>query len=284
MKILIMPKDYEQVETNLENIDGIIIGLNGLSINMPAYFEYDEMIKMHDLMKKNNKETFISLNKNMFESDLDYLKEIMVKLDDTKINGIMYYDIAVVNIKKDLKLNRALVWNQEHLTTNYETANFWYDFGAKYTYLSSEITLREIEEIKESAKAKLMVNVFGYLPMFASRRHLVKNYLKTFNIEDESKINYITKEDKTYPIIDNEHGTIAYSHVCLNAIEEVVNMDVDYIVLNSFNIKASAFKNIVFMFNIVSPDNVAEFNDEINELLETNKGFLNKETIYKVKK
>ena len=80
--------------------------------------------------------------------------------------------------------------------------------------LSSEITLDEVKEIEKEAKAKLMLPVFGYLPMFVSRRHLVKNYLETFNLEDNSKINYIEKEGKIYPIIDNEEGTIAYSSKC----------------------------------------------------------------------
>lgn len=284
MKILIMPNSYNQAEANLQNIDGIIIGIKDLSVNMPKTFEFNEIEKMYNLMYSNGKETFVALNKNMFESDLDLLKETMIKLDDLKINGILYYDIAVVNIKKENKLIRPLVWSQEHLATNYETANFWYDFGAKYTYLSSEITLEEINEIEKKAKSKIMVNAFGYLPMFASRRHLVKNYLETFKIEDDSKINYIYKEEKTYPIVDDKHGTVAYSHVCFNAMSEVLKMNTDYIVLNSFNIKDSIFKNVVFMFNIVAEDNVSELNEKIEEMIETNKGFLNKETIYKVKK
>ena len=50
------------------------------------------------------------------------------------------------------------------------------------------------KRIKENSKVKTFVNVFGYIPMFASRRHLVNNYLKTFDLTDNSDINYISKE------------------------------------------------------------------------------------------
>ena len=284
MKLLIMPRSIDQAVSLIEHIDGMIVGLKNMSVNMPSYYSYDEIVRFVNIAKKFNKEIFVSLNKNMFNEDLIYLKEILIKLDDLKLNGILYYDISIVNIKKEEKLVTPLVWNQEHLTTNYLTSNFWYEHGAKYTMLSSEITLDEVKEIEKEAKAKLMLPVFGYLPMFVSRRHLVKNYLETFNLEDNSKINYIEKEGKIYPIIDNEEGTIAYSSKCLNGILETLKLDIDYIVLNSFNINDKVFRDVVFMYSVVNDTNALEFKEKIEEMLDTDLGFLYKETVYKVKK
>jgi hypothetical protein len=150
--------------------------------------------------------------------------------------------------------------------------------------LSSEITLDEVKEIEDKANAKLMLPIFGYLPMFVSRRHLVKNYLETFNLEDNSKINYIEKEGKVYAIIDDEHGTRAYSHKCLNGIVESLKLNIDYAVLNSFNISDKVFREVVFMYSVVNETNALEFKEKINEMLDTDLGFLYKETVYKVKK
>lgn len=284
MKLLIMPKSIDQIESLIEDIDGVIVGIKDLSINQPAYFTLDEIKKINEIIKNNGKEIFVSLNKNMFNKDLEILEYTLLQLDNLKLNGILYYDIAIVNFKKNLKLVTPLVWNQEHLTTNYLTSNFWYEYGAKYTMLSSEITLDEINEIKENAKAKIMVPIFGYLPMFVSRRHLVKNYLDTFKIKDDSNINYIEKEDKIYAIIDSNDGTIAYSNKCLNGINETLKLNVDYIVLNSFNINNATFKRVVSMYNIVNESNVQEFKEEIDKMLDTDTGFLYKETVYEVKK
>ena len=284
MKLLIMPKSIDQIESLIEDIDGVIVGIKDLSINQPAYFTLDEIKKINEIIKNNGKEIFVSLNKNMFNKDLEILEYTLLQLDNLKLNGILYYDIAIVNFKKNLKLVTPLVWNQEHLTTNYLTSNFWYEYGAKYTMLSSEITLDEINEIALNANAKTMVPIFGYLPMFVSRRHLVKNYLDTFKIKDDSNINYIEKENKTYAIIDSNDGTIAYSNKCLNGINETLKLNVDYIVLNSFNINNATFKRVVSMYNIVNESNVQEFKEEIDKMLDTDTGFLYKETIYEVKK
>ena len=284
MKLLIMPKSIDQIESLIEDIDGVIVGIKDLSINQPAYFTLDEIKKINEIIKNNGKEIFVSLNKNMFNKDLEILEYTLLQLDNLKLNGILYYDIAIVNFKKNLKLVTPLVWNQEHLTTNYLTSNFWYEYGAKYTMLSSEITLDEINEIALNANAKTMVPIFGYLPMFVSRRHLVKNYLDTFKIKDDSNINYIEKEDKMYAIIDSNDGTIAYSNKCLNGINETLKLNVDYIVLNSFNINNATFKRVVSMYNIVNESNVQEFKEEIDKMLDTDTGFLYKETIYEVKK
>ena len=284
MKLLIMPKSIDQIESLIEDIDGVIVGIKDLSINQPAYFTLDEIKKINEIIKNNGKEIFVSLNKNMFNKDLEILEYTLLQLDNLKLNGILYYDIAIVNFKKNLKLVTPLVWNQEHLTTNYLTSNFWYEYGAKYTMLSSEITLDEINEIALNANAKTMVPIFGYLPMFVSRRHLVKNYLDTFKIKDDSNINYIEKENKTYAIIDSNDGTIAYSNKCLNGINETLKLNVDYIVLNSFNINNATFKRVVSMYNIVNDSNVQEFKEEIDKMLDTDTGFLYKETVYEVKK
>lgn len=284
MKLLITPNSIKQVKELINEIDGIIVGLDGLCINMPYNFSYDEIKELIKLCNTNNKEIFISLNKNMFNKDLEYLKHTLLELEKEKINGILYYDIALVNFKEELNLKNDLVWNQEHLTTNYLTSNYWNEHGAKYAYLSSDITLDEINEIKKNVKSKIMVTLFGYLPMFVSRRHLVKNYLDTFNLKDDSKINYIEKENKVYQIIDTEDGTVAYSEKVLNGINEVLKMDADYIVLNSLNIDEEVFKKVVMMYKNVNINNVNKYNDEINSMLETDLGFLYKETIYRVKK
>ena len=90
MKILIMPNSIKQVNELLEKIDGIIVGLDKLCINMPYNFSLDEINELITICNENDKEIFISLNKNMFNKDLDYLKEILLTLDSKNITGIFY--------------------------------------------------------------------------------------------------------------------------------------------------------------------------------------------------
>ena len=276
MKTLVIPSSLEII--NKLNCDGVILGIKDLSVNMPFYIDID------DIQNIENKEIFIALNKNMHNCDLKLLKETLIKLNDYNIKGVIYYDISIVNYYQELDLNYDLVWNQEHMTNNYYTTNFWYENGVKYTWVSNDITLREMHEIRENTKAKLMVTLFGYLPIFDSRRHLVKNYLKTFSISSDNELNYMSKEGKTYPLVDDKQGTTCYSDFILNGLSEKLLLNYDYIVLNSFLIDDEKFISVLDIFNTVNKDNVKEKEEEINEMFSnTKKGFFYEETVYKVK-
>jgi len=279
MKILTYPNNIEEIEKTKNLVDGFIIGIKDMSVNVNMYID--------DLNILNNieKDIFICINKNMHNGDLNKLKEILIDLNNYNIKGVMYYDVAVLNIYRKLNLKYDLVWSQEHLTTNYNTINFWNSFGVNYTYLSSDITEEEIIEISKNTKSKLIVNLFGYLPMFVSKRHIVKNYLEYFNLKDSSSVNYMTKENKVYPIIDNNIGTSVYSNNILNGIKSVLNINIEYMVLNCFNIELNKFICIIEMFKSVNKDNVLEYNEKINNMFNNvDNGFLNTKTIYKVKK
>lgn len=284
MKLLIMPSNIDQITSTIDSVDGYIIGLEKLSINSPVLNTLDELLEINKICKKHNKELFVSLNKNMFNSDLELLKNTLITIDKLDINGILYYDVAIVNLKEELNLKTELIWSQEHLTTNYLTSNYWSDFKVSYTYLSSEITIEEINEICKNSNTKTIMNVFGYLPMFASRRHLVSNYLDTFNLKDDSKINYIEKEGKKYQIIDSNEGTIAYSSYIFSALKDIFELDVDYGVLNSFSIKDDDFYKVVKIFKNISLKNHKESLNTLDNMFNISTGFLHKETIFKVKK
>lgn len=274
-KIIVMPKNKEQL--NLP-CDGVIIGIQGLSVNMPYYFELEDIKNLQD------KEIFVTLNKNMHNQDLPKLERVLLELENYHIQGVIFYDLAVVNLKKKLNLSYPLVWHQEHMTNNYNTVNFWYNQGVEMSYISSDITLREMKEIKENTQSKLMVTVFGYLPMFVSRRPLISNYKHTFHLDSNQKEYKIEKEEKSYPLIENEEGTVVYTDFILEGLREMIELKYDYYVLNSYDIEDETFKKVVSIFSNTNEKNIDEQERQIHTLLpNTKKGFFYEETVYKVK-
>lgn len=275
-KVLVIPSSRKQLENLINKVDGFIIGLKDMSVNMPTYFSLYEIKEISELLKENNKELFVSLNKNMHNSDLQYLKELMKEFEEYNINGIIYYDVALIQIKKEEKLNIDLVFSEEHAVTNYATINYWNNKGAKYAYLANEITLNEIKDIIENSNSKIMVCVFGYVPIFVSERKLITNYLKHFNLKSEAKKYYIEKEHKKYRILEDKNTTQVYSNYILNAIEEIKDIKSDYIVFNSFDIEEDVFEYLMQSYKFIKPK-------DVEKLIKTEKGFLYTETIYKVK-
>ena len=265
-KIAAIINNLDEAQNIIDYIDAYLVPLKDLSINYVNTFSLKEI----ETITKFDKEVFVVINKNIHNNELSLLEQTLKEVDKLKVNGIVFYDIAIVNIKNKLNLQTPLVWNQEHLSTNYGTVNYWYQKGIEYTYLSSELTKREIDEIKNNTEAKLFVNVFGYIPMFTSRRHLVKNYLDTFNLKSKNQ-NTIRKEGKIYPISDTNLGTTVYSDYILNAVDTDFG-NIDYLVFNSNLIDENDFQNVLKDYRNHKDNNFPK---------ET--GFLYRETIYKVK-
>lgn len=277
-KIILIPStkqlDYD--------CDAYLLGIENLSVNMPIYYNLEEIKKI-----KTKKEIFISLNKNMHASDLKQLEQTLKELEKLNIKGIFFYDIGVLNIIKRLNLKIDLVLAEEHSQTNYETINYWYQNKVKYAQISSEINIKEIKKIKQNTKAQLIIPILGYQPMFVSKRHLIKNYLEHFNQQNKSQINYIKKEQKIYPIID-EKVTTVYTNAYLNGIKEYTELkenNIEYVLINSLLINKEDTKKIIDKFKKVDKKNKEEYNNDINNILNNNIDtfFLHKETIYKVK-
>jgi len=278
-KLILIPESINQINETMDCLDGYILGLNQLSTNFSSTFSLEEIL---EISKKIGKEIFVSINKNMHNQDLQLLESTLLELDKTDINGIIFYDIAVINIHKRLNLHIPLVWNQEHFVTNSSTINYWYKEGAKYAYLSSEITLEEIEKIRKETSSSLFMNIFGYIPIFTSKRHLVNNYLNYFSLKDESNVNYMEKEGSIYPIIEKELTTI-YSKNILDGLKEYLSVDIDYVVINSFNIENAKMLEVVKMFSSVNSTNINEYSLRLNEMFPNlDKGFFYVETVYKV--
>lgn len=279
-KKIIIPSNKEQITSLMNYVDGFIIGLKDMSVNLPTYFNLFEIKEISELTKKNNKELFVSLNKNMHNSDLKYLKEVLLEFEKYHIAAIIYYDVSIINLKEELKLKNELVFSEEHAVTNYATINYWNNMGAKYAYLSNEITLNEIIDIHKNSNSKLLVQVLGYIPIFVSERKLITNYKTYFNIKNNSDLYYIEKEGKKYPILEDKYTTQVYADYILDAIDEIKKLEkenIEYLVYNSFNINEEAFDYIIKRENIKEKD--------LKKLLSNvDKGFLYTETIYKVKK
>lgn len=275
-KIIIMPSNLEQL--SLKETDGFLIGIRNWSVNTPFNIDLDTLRRIrHDYPEK---ELFISLNKNIYSSELEDLKQLLLEIEKICVNGIFFADTCFIEIKQELNLKTPIIWAQEHLTTNYATINFWQRYGTVGTYLSPEITLKEIKEIRDNTSSTLFVPIFGYLPMFTSKRHEIKNYITHFSLKNNSNINYIEKEGNFYPIIDNDEGTVTYTANILNGFEEFLNLNVNYVVLNSFNIEEETFHKVLKIYQ-ERDFSKKEFIDTLFQNVD--KGFLYKETIYKVK-
>ena len=281
MNFIIIPDSYNMIDLLVDKTCSLLLGVNGYSVNT---FNVDM-----DYIKKISERTsiYVSLNKNIANDELDTVKSLLQELNKIDIKGLFYADVGIVNLVKKMNLDINLIWSQEHLTTNFYTINYWYDHGIKGTFLSNEITKDEMLAISRNTNSELFVQLFGYIPMYVSKRHAIDNYLNYFHMKRSDSNYYLFKEDNKYPIIDNNEGTIIYSHFILNGLKEYLELkdNIHNIILNGYQIDEDKMIEVLDIFKQVNSKNYNKMNNKLNSMFDNlSNGFLNEETIYRVKK
>lgn len=282
MKLIIEPSTKDDLY--LDYVDGIILSLKDYSIGSNVYYDLDEI---KEIVKTTNKEIFINMNNNIMNNEIEELKTILKELDKLNIKGIFFYDIAILQLKRELKLNIDLIWNQTHMVNNYKTCDYYYSKGVKYALLGKEITLEEILEIINKSKITSMVEVVSIPNIAFSKRLLLTNYYKDLgkDIKYELDIEEKVTKDK-YLVKEEDKGTSFFQEKIINGtsiIKELYDNNCEYIIMREFNI--DDFKELIIDTKEYI-DNKCKNKEYINKYkkLGDNTNFFFKKTIYKVKK
>ena len=216
----------------------------------------------------------------IFNNELDNLLSVLKELESIKIDGVFFYDLAALNLVKENNLSINLIYNGTHMVTNSDVINLYYDLGVKGSYLSNEITKDEVINIRSNTKSDLFILLLGNPVVAMSRRNLLASY---FINKNKSKSDLITiKEPKSgqeFLVKEDSNGTTFFYNRRLNlsnVYKELVDSGINYGIVEQGDYSSDEYKELINAF--VNFDK-----KKIDELAGYNRGFLYRETIYKVK-
>lgn len=284
MKLLIEPSNKNNLYLN--TVDGLILSLKDYSVQSPVYYTVSEI---KDIAQSTTKEIFININKNLLNSDIAPLTEMLKELDTLNIKGIFFYDLALVKLKKDLNLKTDLVWSQTHMVNNYKTCNYYYDKGVNYALLGKEITLEEILEIIKNVNLTPMVEVVSLPSVAFSKRKLITNYYKDLHKETKPVLDVAEKvTNTTYELTEDANGTSLFQKDLMNGtsiIKDLYTANLQYIIMRGYGLEEELFKELLldtkaYLNNACQDNNYLEKYQKLG----TNTNFFFKKTIYQVKK
>ena len=284
MKILVELKNKIQGK---QEADGLILALKDFSVQSTVTYTKEEI---KDIVESYpDKEIFISINKNIFNKEIEPLKEVLLYLDKLNIKGIFFYDLAILELKKELNLKTDLVWNQTYMVNNYKTCNYYYSKGVKYALLSKEITLEEILEIVNKSQINTMVEVLSLPSVAFSKRKLITNYYKDLNKDSKEELTITEKTtNQEYKVTEDETGTNFFLNTITNGtsiIKDLFISNVPYIIMRETGIERNLFTELVedtkeyIKGNCQNNDYIIKY-----QKLGDNTNFFFKKTIYRVKK
>lgn len=263
--LVVIPNRKEDIENILKkDIKELIIGVENLSI-YPFKLPVEEIISISN---NTDKEITIAMNKMIHNEDLKLAKTVLDKIKNSNIKKILFYDLGILELAKEMNIDKELIISQEHLNASINSNEFYYNKGIKSTFITSDITYKEVLEIKNNTKMKVYYTVYGYLPIFYSRRLLLTNYFKYIDKCMDDDIYYIFNNDLKYMIKENSYGTIIYSPL-VNLINEKEKLgDIDNLVID---LSYTSDSKIIDKFITGEKEN------------NTYSGFFGKKTIYKLK-
>ncbi|MBP5678204.1 MAG: U32 family peptidase [Bacilli bacterium] len=233
MKLLVEASSKNQEFSS----DGLIVALEGYSVESVCYYTMDEI---REIRKQYSGEIFVKVNRNFLNEDLDSLREVLKELDSLSIDGVFFYDLAVLQIHKELSLSLPLVWNQTHMVNNYRTCDYYYEKGVTYALLGKEITLEEIKEIIEKSKITCMVEVISRPSVAFSKRKLVSNYYSDLGEVGEKEL--LVKEKVTgdyYHVLEDSYGTCFFLDTITNGtsvMKDLYDCHCPYIIMREYGI------------------------------------------------
>lgn len=258
-KILINIENLSDLEYYKKiGINNFLFAVNDFSIGYKTFNLND--IKNLDCNK------FLLINRIFNNEDCENFKKIIDELNN--FDGIIFEDIGIYNMLKDT--NIKLIWNQSHFATNISSINYWLELVSS-AVISNELTCDEVKKILDDSNKPLILNVFGKNPIMYSRRTLLTNFNKNFNLINTTDA--ILKESITnneFNAIETEKGTFIKNNKFFNLIPYLKD-----------------FNDIKIKYYLIFPDGLDK--ESIinvingNEIEDTDDGFMNKKTIYKLK-
>ncbi|MBR3210931.1 MAG: U32 family peptidase [Bacilli bacterium] len=224
-------------QEEIPSCDGIILPLEGYAVESICMYTLEEI---KEIQKSFSGEVFVKVNRNFFNEDLDGLKFVLTELDALKVDGVFFYDLAVLQIKRNLHLSLPLIWNQTHMVNNVRTCDYYHEKDVSYALLGKEITLDEIKEIITKSKMSCMVEVVSRPSVAFSKRKLISNYYSDLGEKGEKEL--IVKEKVSgdiYDVKEDEYGTCFYLNTVMNGtsiIQDLYEVGCPAIIMREYGV------------------------------------------------
>ena len=157
--------------------DAVYIGGREYSLRANAKnFSRVEIKEAVEVAHSLKKRVYVTVNIVFHNEELDGLKEYLLYLDSVNVDGIIASDITVMMLYKELNLNLELHISTQASISNYETALFYKEMGAKRLVLARECSREDIKRIKDETGLDLECFIHGAMCTSISGRCVLSNY------------------------------------------------------------------------------------------------------------
>ncbi|MGN0173712.1 MAG: U32 family peptidase [Acutalibacteraceae bacterium] len=198
----------------------------------PGNFTFDELKEGIEYAHKNNTRAYITLNTLPRNNEIAVIDEFIETAGSFNPDAFIITDLSAIEKVKKLAPKSEVHISVQTGIVNYETANFYYNLGAKRIVVARELSLEEIAEIRAKTPKDLEIEAFvhGAICMSVSGRCLLSNYMtgrdsNRGECAQPCRWNYRLVEEKRpgeyMPIYEDEQGTYILNAKDMCLIEHI---------------------------------------------------------------
>ncbi len=161
--------------------DSVYVGGKILSLRAQASnFSLDDIKEACEYVHKYNKKIYVTVNVIPRESEIALVKDYLINLEKLGVDGIIVSSPSIIKTAKDNTHLHVSISTQASTSSLHSTL-FYKSLGADRVVLSRELSLDEIEYIRENTDTELEVFIHGGMCSAYSGRCTLSNY---FSLRD----------------------------------------------------------------------------------------------------
>lgn len=178
IELLAPAGDLERLKVALlYGADAVYVGGTDYSLRANAKnFNLDDLKIGVDFAHNLGKRVYVTVNIVPHNTDTFGLEEYLLNLDEIGVDGIIVSDIYIMYLHRKLGLKTELHVSTQASTSNYESALFYKNIGAKRVVLARETSREDIKRIKEETNLDLECFIHGAMCTSVSGRCVMSNY------------------------------------------------------------------------------------------------------------
>lgn len=213
--------------------DAVYIGGQRFGLRASAdNFSPEDMKLGVDFAHERGCKVYVTVNIIPHNQDLIGLPEYIKQLESTGVDAVIVSDPGVFTIVRSTAPDMEIHISTQANNTNYLSAKFWYELGAKRVVVARELSFEEISEMAALTPADLDIEAFihGAMCISYSGRCLLSNYMTGRDSNKGAcshpcRWKYSLVEEKRpgeyYPVYEDERGTYIFNSKDLCMIEYI---------------------------------------------------------------
>lgn len=224
---------------NLEKLKiAVLYGADAVYLGGEAYglrekagnFSLEDLEKGLEFAHKRGVKVYVTVNIIPHNDDLEGIPEYIKKLDSLGVDAVIVADPGIFSIAREVAAELEVHISTQANNTNWRSAKFWKEQGAKRVIMARELSLTEIKEIRDKVDISLEAFVHGAMCISYSGRCLLSNYMIDRDANRGScahscRWQYSLMEEKRpgeyYPIEEDQRGTHIFNSKDLSMIEHL---------------------------------------------------------------